>query len=49
MSIELVQQISNILTTTILFYAALIGMCSLVIVHEARKFINGLPAPHQIS
>jgi hypothetical protein len=49
MSIELMQQISNILTTTILFYATLIGMCSLIIVHEVRKFINGLPTPRQIS
>jgi hypothetical protein len=49
MSIEFMQQISNILTTTILFHATLIGMCSLIIIHEVQKFINGLPTSHQIS
>jgi hypothetical protein len=49
MNIELMQQISNILTVNILFHAALMASCSIAFMLGMRKFLNSLPAPRQIS
>ena len=49
MSIELMQQISNILTVNILFHTALVASCSIAVLLGMRKIVNSLSAPRQIS